>query len=416
MRNIKGNTILIALVCAWLFYLYEYLLRVAPSSMTSELILSFGVNSTQLGWLFSAYYLTYVILQIPCGLIVDVWGVRKIIVLSSFVCCFGSIIFAWGGSIWAAQIGRLFIGAGSACAFVSCGKIANEYKNGQHFDLIMGITMVMGLTGATMGSWFCSHLMVHYSWQSVAASLGFLGTGIAAMAWVGIPKSNTTSSPKEPYNLGQEIKAVFCEKSILWIGFYGLCMYLPLSAFAELWGVSFLSGKYNITKEVASKVAVIFFWGSGLGCVLAPILARFFKSYKGIILTAPVLALALFIGIFFAPNLSWPTVNVLFFLTGVLSGTHILCFALIKSNVSQTAAGTAVGLMNFFIMSSGLIGSTLIGCLLDYFWDGQLSVDGRHMYSPQNFTVSCSSIVILFLVGACLTAPFINTKTNSQKG
>ena len=40
-------------ICAGLFYLYEYVLRVSPGVMTNQLMQDFGVTSTALGVLAS---------------------------------------------------------------------------------------------------------------------------------------------------------------------------------------------------------------------------------------------------------------------------------------------------------------------------------------------------------------------------
>src|SRR3989338_3198608 len=74
---------------AALFYLYEYVLRVSPSVMTEGLTQSFGVTSTELGVLSSFYYYAYTILQVPCGVIVDKWGPRRVITFSSILCTVG---------------------------------------------------------------------------------------------------------------------------------------------------------------------------------------------------------------------------------------------------------------------------------------------------------------------------------------
>ena len=83
----KGSFLALSILgCAWLFYLYEYIFTVSPSVMTNELMRDFGVTSTALGVLVSFYYFSYVILQIPCGIIVDYLGTRKVITFSALLC------------------------------------------------------------------------------------------------------------------------------------------------------------------------------------------------------------------------------------------------------------------------------------------------------------------------------------------
>ena len=48
---------------ATVFYLYELALRVSPSVMTDDLMVTFSATSTMLGVLVSFYYYAYTVLQ-----------------------------------------------------------------------------------------------------------------------------------------------------------------------------------------------------------------------------------------------------------------------------------------------------------------------------------------------------------------
>ena len=108
--------------CAGAFYLYECILRVSPSVMTEGLMHDFSLTSTALGILVSCYSYSYVALQIPCGVMVDAIGTRRILTASAALCAIGTFMFASMDILIGAQIGRFLVGAGSACAFISCMK------------------------------------------------------------------------------------------------------------------------------------------------------------------------------------------------------------------------------------------------------------------------------------------------------
>ena len=90
---------------AALFYLYELGLRVSPSVMTEDLMVTFNATSTMLGVLVSFYYYAYTILQLPCGIILDKLGPRNLLGLSALLCVIGSVLFAGFDKIHVAQIG-----------------------------------------------------------------------------------------------------------------------------------------------------------------------------------------------------------------------------------------------------------------------------------------------------------------------
>ena len=68
-----------------LFYLMAFFQRVAPAVMTAELMRDFQINAAALGNLSAFYFYSYVAMQIPTGIIADVWGPRRLLSLGAFV-------------------------------------------------------------------------------------------------------------------------------------------------------------------------------------------------------------------------------------------------------------------------------------------------------------------------------------------
>ena len=57
------------------FYLVGFFLRVTPAVMTAELMQAFNISATALGNLSAFYFYSYVAMQIPTGILADIWGV-----------------------------------------------------------------------------------------------------------------------------------------------------------------------------------------------------------------------------------------------------------------------------------------------------------------------------------------------------
>jgi MFS family permease len=80
-------------------------------------------------------------------MILDKIGPKYLIACSAALCSMGSFLFCGFSDIHIAQLGRLLIGAGSACAFVSCLQIATSLLPVKYFPMIAGITNMMGTVG-----------------------------------------------------------------------------------------------------------------------------------------------------------------------------------------------------------------------------------------------------------------------------
>lgn len=411
----------VILSCGWCFYLYEYMLRVSPSAITADLMLAFGVNATHLGILVSFYYLSYVALQIPCGLIVDVLGARLVIAGSSFLCVIGSFLFAQSETLWIAQMGRFLMGAGSACAYLSCGKIASQWFHKNQFPLIMGISMSMGTLGATFGAKPFAYLSNMIGWREAMMFAGYIGIGVMVLAWlfVRVPCQQHQQSGHDRdvtwKALWRDLCTIASTLQNWLVGLYGCLMYLSLSAFAELWGVPYIMQKYSLANEQASIGSVVFFLGYGAGSIISAYAAHLLKSYRQVMMAGTLFTLFALSFEFYGPLVSFNTALVIFTFAGVFSGFQTLYFTVARDNGPPQAHSTAIGFVNFCVMVSGLFFPTLLGWILDSVWDGRMTVDGVPEYTVSHYTAAFTVVCVALVASAVLMLWIRETYTRESE-
>ncbi len=410
------------LACAWSFYLYEYILRVSPSVMTNDLMLDFGVTSAALGVLVSFYYFSYVALQVPCGVIVDWLGPRKVITFSAVLCVVGSVFFAQSETIAMAQMGRFLIGAGSACGYLSCAKVGAEWFHSSKFAMIAGMTMMMGTLGGTFGSYPFAILSNSIGWRSSMFVAASIGACIAIAAWLIVrdyPNSDTRSAQKAHSHEGESLldglKIIFSNPQNWLIGLYGCMMYLPLSAFAELWGVPFLMQLYSINNELASSAVIMVFLGMALGSLIGPWLSNRCKSRKKIMSWAAIGTLLSFVTVFYVPNIPFSLMFPLLFVGGVFSGGQILYFAAAKEINPSNISGTTIGFTNCLVMVSGVVFQPLLGMLLDLAWDGRMTAEGAPEYTLATYKIAFSVYCVALLVSWIIVQYVRETYTDAPE-
>src|SRR5882672_7858769 len=81
---------------AALIFGYAWVLRVAPSVMVEELMHDFAVVAAVLGNLSAAYFYGYAGMQVPVGVLLDRFGPRRLIAISTLLCAGGCLLFATG--------------------------------------------------------------------------------------------------------------------------------------------------------------------------------------------------------------------------------------------------------------------------------------------------------------------------------
>ncbi|MGV8948271.1 MAG: MFS transporter [Candidatus Paracaedibacter sp.] len=384
-------------VCAGAFYLYECILRVSPSVMTQGLMSDFSLTSSALGGLVSCYLYAYVVLQVPCGVMVDALGARRIITASAALCTMGAFMFALGDSLIWAQLGRFLIGAGSACAFISCLKVVAEWFTPTKFAVMLGLTNMMGTMGGTFGgpplAWMVNNLG---GWREATMVLAIIGIVVTMFSWLMV-RDRPQQVIKPPHHtheipLRKSFLLLATNPQVWLIALFGSLMWLPIAAFAELWGVPYLMHTYNIDNEYASFATVMIFVGFACGGPLAAWMSEKFKSRIRTMKLSSALLFTIFLTIVFGPEIPLPLMFALLFVGGVCNGGQVLVFACVKEISPRRISGTALGFTNAIVMMSGVIFQPLLGKLLDWCWDGTLGEDGVRIYSEAAYQTAMIAI------------------------
>lgn len=392
--------------CAGAFYLYECILRVSPSVMTEGLMRDFSLTSTALGILVSCYSYSYVALQVPCGVLVDALGTRKILTVSAALCAIGTFMFASSEALIGAQIGRFLIGAGSACAFISCMKVVAEWFSPTRFALMAGMTTMMGTVGGTFGgpplAW-----MVNNSggWRQASMTLAIAGVAMTAFTWIMVrdhPKDHLKN--QKPYHekeipLKKSLALLMTNPQVWLIGLFGAIMWLPIAAFAELWGVPYLMKTYGIDNEHASFASVMIFIGFACGAPLAAWISEQAKSRIFAMKLSSALLFVVFSTIIMGPKISLPAMFALLFAAGMFIGGQALVFPCVKEILPRRISGTALGFTNAIVMMSGIVFQPLLGELLDLCWDGTCGGDGVRIYSEIAYQTAMIAIPAAIAMG-----------------
>ena len=390
---------------AALFYLYEYVLRASPNVITNELMRDFGVTSTALGIFTSAYYFSYVPLQVPCGMIVDWLGTRRVVTISAALCTLGSFLFATSDSLFLAAVARFIMGAGSACAYLSCLKIASEWFPSQRFAVIAGITMMMGTFGGIFGGKPFAMLVNATDWRISMTIAGFVGVAVVMAAWMIIRDHpnrgmhhKTIQEPMTSARLWEGLKVITANPQTWLIGLYASLMYTILSAFAEMWGTPYLMVAYEINNETASYGSMLIFIGMAMGCLVSPLLANYWCSHRKVMSIGALGAFAMFLPAVYLNSLPLYGVFALLFFAGFFCGWQILNFAAAREINPPEFSGTTMGFMNCLTMASAPIFQSLLGMLIDLFEEGEVGLNGLKLYSAEAYQYALFAIPVSLLL------------------
>ncbi len=382
-----------------LFYFFQFILRVSPNACTDSLMTAYNFDAATLGSIMSFYYIGYVLMQVPAGVILDRVGVRLPVIASILMCSVGVLLFAVASNAFILSLARLLMGVGSAFAFLSNVKVASLWFDPKKMPLFVGLTLAAGTLGAKVAGSPLVYLLDVLGWQSALELLAASGGVLALLSWFIVKdvRVSDLQHPKESFkeefeHIIASIKAIVKEPLSWVIGIYGLAMYLPLSGFSDLWGASYIEDMYGVNRAVAADMSWLIYLGIGISAPLWSFIHAYFKSYrKSLFLAASIAATNFAVMLYFPLPDLW-TLGSLLFLCGLGLGGQFLAYSAVSELNCNSRTAMSSGIHNMMCMLSGVISQPLIGYFMDK--GARATMEEDVIYSPKSYTYGLSVIVV----------------------
>ncbi|KTC71587.1 hypothetical protein Lbir_1640 [Legionella birminghamensis] len=382
------------------FYCYEFVLRIIPGALQSELSAAFGhISATTFGQLSAFYYFAYSPMQLPVGMLMDRYGPRRLLTFACICCTLGSWMFTNTSSMLIAGSGRFLVGFGSSFAFVGVLSLALRWLPRRYFSLVAGLITTLGMLGLVYGEVKITDMAVSLGLMHVLWMMIIIGGVLSVITFLVVrdgPEGHITHRQPWP-EFFSNVWHVLSSPQVWLIGFVGACLYTSLSVFGELWGKTYLEQAHHLTKPEAARTVSAMFLGWAVG---APV-AGYFSDVSGRrvfpLVVGAILALICISIVLYYPGLSYTSLNVLLFLYGVFSATEIIVFIMGKENSGAKLSGTVFAAVNMIVTLGGVIFQPLVGKLLDTFGDSHV-VGGEHIYSIVDYQLALSVLPLSLLM------------------
>ena len=350
------------------FYMYEFILQVAPSVMAAPMMRTFNVTAEGFGVISAFYFYAYAPMQLPAGLMFDRYGPRKLMTGAILLCALGSFFFASTDSVITASMGRFMIGIGSAFSFIGVLVLLSRWFPPKHFAIFAGIAQSMSSVGAIFGEAPLAALINHVGWRHASFILAAVGLFLALLLWLFIrdfPNQSTQSVPT--IRLRDEwirLRDV-CRHSYTWLtGAYACAIWTPIAVFAALWGVPYLEEKYQISVIVASGMCSMIWIGIGIGSPLFGWMSDKLLSRRAALVLSSICGLLATYLILYVNNVPVFWMYAILFLLGLGASGQTVSFAVVTDNNPSHLVGTAAGFNNLSVLIGGAIFQPLVGLLL----------------------------------------------------
>ena len=179
--------------------LISYFDRVNLSVSRDALHAAFGISDFTFGILLSAYNWTYLVLQLPSGLLLDRFGVRRVAIVSTAVWSAASFFAAISTGIAGLFGARFLLGIGEAPTFPGTAKAVGYWFPKSERSLATAMFDSMAKFSSAIGVPVLGLILLHFGWRWNFAVTGIISVLYFALfcAYYKNPSQDAGLSPGE---------------------------------------------------------------------------------------------------------------------------------------------------------------------------------------------------------------------------
>ena len=342
-------------------FLFTFITRFTWPPLIPVVVPILGISMSQAGAYMSAFYMGYVVTQIPAGVLADRFGVRFILGISLLLeglstCAFGFITTYDTGFML-----RIIAGLGAGAVFSSCTLAIMEWFPARERGTAFGIFLAAPSGGILLTNLFVPSLNALVGWHGAFKSVGLLTITAGIMILLFMRSSGTVKAGDKSFFGG--FKVIASSRGLILTALAGFClMWLELGT--ATWANAHIK-KLGFTVGQAGLVMTSY----GIGGVIAPLISGFVSDWTGqrkwLIIIAYLLAAPT--TVIFGHQHTMTMLVALGFLSGFFSYiANPQLTVLISAFAGKEWAATANGTANFVFQMASMIGPFILGWSIDF--------------------------------------------------
>lgn len=371
MTNRKNSWLsFVAWLTTALFYSYHNAIISLINISSEDLMSSLSISTTQFGMITVVYTTGYALMQIPVGILLDHFSLKKLMTGSLFILSAGCVVLASSPGYYAIIITRVLMGIAAAFSVLGSFKVASEWFETRLFATLAGLTVTLGYLGGMNQP--IVMIREHLSLSEIFIGLGAIGLILTASSLLFIKNYYPIEKKFQGLkHITKDLKAVSCNWPSLVLILYAMLIFTPLLVFKDSLGVLFFKSYYGYSAVTASTVMDSILISSMIAAPLLGIISDRMGKRKPIIVATPFMLLACFAGILLRADLwlsqSYVLVLMLFAAFGFITWGFLLSYSVFKETHDPHILSTGLGLMNSINMFGGIIAVPMITSLIDIF-------------------------------------------------
>ena len=400
-----------------LYTTLQFVTQVSTGVMVSNLMQDFNVDALGVSLLSSSFFYTYVLFQVPAGVLIDLYGLRRTLSTAASILALGCCLFALSQTLWVAILAKIIMGIGAAFGFVGLLYILNGWFPDRYFPLLLAVAETVGMLGTAAFNTMMGSFVVHYGWRFPIVGCAAAAATLGVLIGLSIPRDGhpKATGSKHEVQTKEEVKdnlRKMIKLPQVWLcGLFGMMMFSSITVFTSLWGVPFLKAVHLLDHETATFAVSMVPLGLGM---FSPFVGWALRHLNPNLLMGVGSCISLAFSILLGNSqLSASYLYLSLLVVGGCGSIYLASYTISKSHVSKKMQGTTMAFVNMLIMLGGPLIQPIIGTILSM-RQGEGVLDNYEVYSSAGYLNALAVFPVAFAI-AVLVSFFIKTKVTSKE-
>ncbi|HWL67531.1 MAG TPA: MFS transporter [Geminicoccus sp.] len=263
---------LASLAALTLAYILSQFFRTSLAVIAPELSRDLDLTTQDLGFLSSVWFIAFAVMQIPVGIALDKYGIRKLVAPMVLVAALGALLLAMAPNLEVGIAAQVVIGIGCAPVYMGTLVLLTRWYEPARFASLASLVLALGSLGNLMGTAPLAWLAGLIGWRLALVAVAAIVGLSALLVWLFV--QDTRDGSPAPASGEHPLRALIgtfkvARKRELWpLMPMALIGYGVMVTVRGLWGGPYLADMFGLDAIERGNVLLLM----SIGMIAGPLL------------------------------------------------------------------------------------------------------------------------------------------------
>ena len=363
--NIKGLYTNIVLILAGVYFISQFL-RSALGISILEISQDFNLNYEQIGRLGGVFFLSFALMQIPLGILLDRFNPLKIIFYMVIVIYLGTIILSFSNSFEVAFYARTLQGIGCSVCLMGPLVYLAKTSSSKSFSKLSGVIMGLGGLGSLFAFSPFYKINLLLGWKDSFLAFSFLILIVLIIMIFLLKDSKVESVFNDNRNDLKSFIRIFTNKNFLYILPMSIFGYASFAFLLTLWGSNYLKLNKSITDSDIANILMFtaLFWT--LGSLFFGVINQKISSNKPLVIISAFFIIILLLLLTFLKVSNYYYILIIFCLYGFIGAFTLVVLDHYRKLFDSRILGKVLTSANLFNFGGVFFIQWIVGIVIEF--------------------------------------------------